>query len=56
MSYTGRNKLVTSRDLKPANILLDSQCTVKLADFGLARSVASSEEDAILTEYVATRW
>ena len=27
-----------------------------MADFGLARSVASTEEDAILTEYVATRW
>ena len=30
---------VLHRDLKPANILLDSDCNVKICDFGLARSV-----------------
>jgi mitogen-activated protein kinase 15 len=38
---------------------LNSECHAKLADFGLARSVAFNEEDGtspILTEYVATRW
>jgi len=47
------------RDLKPSNILLNSLCHSKVADFGLARSVAFNEEDdsaPVLTEYVATRW
>ncbi|KAM9838325.1 mitogen-activated protein kinase 15 [Aulostomus maculatus] len=50
---------VIHRDLKPSNVLLDTDCVVKLCDFGLARSLNQITEDSgnpALTEYVATRW
>jgi len=51
---------VLHRDMKPSNLLLNSECFLKVADFGLARSIASLTNDKVanpvLTDYVATRW
>ena len=47
------------RDLKPSNILMTKECDIKVADFGLARTIAKQkpgQPKQINTEYVATRW
>jgi mitogen-activated protein kinase 15 len=45
------------RDLKPSNVLLNSDCKVKVCDFGLVRSLTQEgEEPLVMTDYVATRY
>lgn len=46
------------RDMKPSNVLINCDCTVKICDLGLARSLVTDSryEDVVLTEEVATRW
>ncbi|KAK8453187.1 hypothetical protein SEVIR_5G243100v4 [Setaria viridis] len=48
---------VYHRDLKPKNILANSNCKLKICDFGLARVAFSDTPTTIFwTDYVATRW
>jgi len=48
---------VYHRDLKPKNILANSNCKLKICDFGLARVAFHDTPTTIFwTDYVATRW
>ncbi|EGR26963.1 protein kinase domain protein [Ichthyophthirius multifiliis] len=46
---------VIHRDLKPRNLLVNSNCDLKICDFGLARAIPESKAND-LTDYVTTRW
>lgn len=49
---------VLHRDLKPRNLLVNSNCDLKICDFGLARVdlPGTKVKAALMTDYVATRW
>jgi serine/threonine protein kinase len=49
---------VIHRDLKPRNLLVNSNCDLKICDFGLARCdfTTLNRQTAAMTDYVATRW
>lgn len=48
---------VFHRDLKPNNILINNNCSLRICDFGLARAAFDDSPDLVYwTDYVATRW
>ena len=50
-------KSVMHRDLKPGNILINSNCDIKICDFGLAKpNYTNCETQWKNTPYVTTRW
>lgn len=57
MKYLHSAELI-HRDLKPSNVLINSDCQLKVCDFGLVRCLAADREgdNIVLTEEVATRW
>ena len=46
---------VLHRDLKPRNLLVNSNCDLKICDFGLAR-LDSYFDRSMMSDYIATRW
>lgn len=47
---------IVHRDLKPQNLFINSDASIKLGDFGLARVVDTETAPEDLTDYIATRW
>ena len=45
---------VVHRDITPANILVNTNCDLKICDFGLAKEECDEGED--MTDYVTMRW
>uniref|UniRef100_A0A4W5RLE3 mitogen-activated protein kinase n=1 Tax=Hucho hucho TaxID=62062 RepID=A0A4W5RLE3_9TELE len=53
ITAAGLHCLLPMRDLKPSNIVVKSDCTLKILDFGLARTACTN---FMMTPYVVTRY
>ena len=48
---------ILHRDLKPRNLLVNSDCDLKICDFGLARAdIPELYNAGAMTDYISTRW
>ena len=48
---------ILHRDLKPRNLLVNSNCDLKICDFGLARAdIPELYNAGAMTDYISTRW
>jgi len=48
---------VVHRDLKPSNLLVNSDCSIKICDFGLSRGIyPESTDEEYTVQYVTTKW
>jgi serine/threonine protein kinase len=58
LKYQHSAKII-HRDLKPRNVLVNSNCEVKICDYGLARFYGNStgnQDSNLMTDYVVSRW
>lgn len=51
-SRSGNSHLIQ----KPRNILVNSNCDIKICDFGLAKPILMEVKAKIMTDYMTTRW
>jgi len=47
---------ILHRDIKPRNLLVNSECDLKICDFGISKTMHCKYESKDMTDYVGTRW
>jgi len=47
---------IIHRDIKPRNLLVNSECDLKICDFGISKTLHCNYENKEMTDYVGTRW
>jgi serine/threonine protein kinase len=47
-------KKIIHRDLNPSNIMIDNKFNIRVTDFGLAKSIASTSSNKMSQSFVGT--